>query len=116
MNARHFNQILSERIGSFRNLSENALYPEVKEWADDCIDVLEQVKKDFQMCQEEPEPDKEELMRHFFVGNKCYYVGEDMPEFQKNIWTINKVDGQSVWVDFITNLPIRFDKADVIPF
>ena len=61
MNARHFNQILSERIGSFRNLSENALYPEVKEWADDCIDVLEQVKKDFQMCQEEPEPDKEAL-------------------------------------------------------
>ena len=59
MNARHFNQILSERIGVFKNLSENALYPEVKEWADDCIDVLEQVKNDFQMCQEEPEPDKE---------------------------------------------------------
>ena len=60
MNARHFNQILSERIDCFKNLSENALYPEVKEWADDCIDVLEQVKKDFQMCQEEPEPDNEE--------------------------------------------------------
>ena len=59
MNARHFNQILSERIGAFKNLSENALYPEVKEWADDCIDVLEQVKKDFQMCQEEPDTDKE---------------------------------------------------------
>ena len=57
MNAHHFNQLLSERLETFRNLSETALYPDVKEWADDCIDVLEQVQKDFQLCQEEPESD-----------------------------------------------------------
>lgn len=117
MNAHHFNQLLSERLETFRNLSETTLYPEVKERADGCIDVLEQVVRDFQKCSyEDPETSEEAMNKHFYVGNKCYYVGESMPEFQKIIWTINKVDEQSVWVDFITNLPIRFDKADVIPF
>lgn len=115
MNERHFSQLLSERLETFRNLSETALYPEVKEWADDCIDVLEQVVRDFQKCQEE-ESDEEASNKHFYVGNKCHYVGESMPEFRKLIWTINKVDTESVWVDFLENLPLRFDKKDVIPF
>lgn len=116
MNTKRFSQILNERIGTFKHLKEVAMYPEVKEWTSDCLDVLEQVRRDFQMCQEEPEPDKEELACHFFVGNKCYYVGEDMPEFQKIVWNIIKVDTESVWVNFLENLPLRFDKKDVIPF
>ena len=117
MNAHHFNQLLSERLETFRHLSETALYPEVKEWADDCTDILEQVVRDFQKCSyEEPETDEEALNKHFYVGNKCYYVGEDMPEFRKVIWTINKVDTESVWVDFLENLPMRFSRKDVIPF
>ena len=39
-----------------------------------------------------------------------------MPEFQKIIWTIIKVDTESVWVDFLEKMPIRFDKSEVIPF
>lgn len=117
MNVKHFNQLLSERLETFRHLSETALYPEVKEWADDCVDVLEQVVQDFQMCNyEEPETDEEEKDYHYDVGNKCYYVGESTPEFRKVIWTIIKVDAENVWVDFLENLPLRFDKKDVIPF
>lgn len=117
MNERHFSQLLSERLETFRHLSETALYPEVKEWADDCIDILEQVVQDFQMCSyEEPETDEEALNKHFYIGNKCYYVGEGTPEFRKVIWTIIKVDAENVWVDFLENLPLRFGKKDVIPF
>lgn len=117
MNERHFSQLLSERLETFRHLSETALYPEVKEWADDCVDVLEQVVCDFQMCSyEESETDEEALNKHYYVGNKCHYVGEAMPEFRKLIWTIIKVDAENVWVDFLENLPLRFGKKDVIPF
>ena len=115
MNEHHFSQLLSERLETFRHLSETALYPEVKEWADDCIDILEQVERDFQKCQEE-ESDEEEMDYHYVVGSKCYYVGESMPEFRKLIWTIIKVDAENVWVDFLENLPLRFGKKDVIPF
>ena len=117
MNEHHFNQLLSERLEALRHLSETALYPEVKERADDCIDVLEQVVRDFQKCSyEDPEPDVEVTNKHVYVGNKCYYVGEEMPELRKVIWTINKVDTESVWVDFLENLPIRFNRKDVVPF
>ena len=117
MNEHHFSQLLSERLETFRHLSETALYPEVKEWADDCIDILEQVVQDFQKCSyEELETDGEEMDYHYVAGSKCYYVGESVPEFRKVIWTINKVDAENVWVDFLENLPLRFGKKDVIPF
>ena len=117
MNAHHFNQLLSERLETFRNLSETTLYPEVTERADGCIDVLEQVVRDFQKCSyEDPETSEEAMNKHFYVGNKCYYVGESMPELRKVIWTIIKVDTESVWVDFLENLPIRFNRKDVVPF
>lgn len=60
MNVQHFNKLLSERIETFRNLSENALYPEVKEWADDCIDILEEVVQDFKKCSDEESEMNEE--------------------------------------------------------
>ena len=117
MNAHHFNQLLSERLETFRNLSETTLYPEVKERADGCIDVLEQIVRDFQKCSyEDPETSEEAMNKHFYAGNKCYYVGEEMPELRKVIWTIIKVDTESVWVDFLENLPIRFNRKDVVPF
>ena len=116
MNARHFNQLLSERIESFRYLSENALYPEVKEWADDCLDVLDQVKKDFQMCQEEPEPEK-----NFYVGNKVTYEGDAQPELRGHIALITRVHPYTVSVEFIDLEDglwpnYKFYKSDVIPF
>lgn len=81
MNAKHFERLLTERLETFKHLSETARYPEIREWADDCTDILEQVAQDFQRCSaEESESDPIETLVNYAGREDVKHIGRHMVE------------------------------------
>ena len=50
MNIETFEQLLNWRIETYKMLKRGMSDPVAVEWASDCLDVLMEVKKDFDKC------------------------------------------------------------------
>lgn len=50
MNIETFEQLLNLRIETYKMLKRGLSDPVAVEWAGDCLDVLMEVKKDFDKC------------------------------------------------------------------